>query len=87
MHEYSIVSSLLEQVSAEARGRNATAVYRVAVTIGTAAGVEPDLLARAYDLFREGTICAGAVLCLHSAEERWACPGCGRPILRGEILS
>jgi hydrogenase nickel incorporation protein HypA/HybF len=87
MHEYSIVSSLVERVSAEARARNAIAVLRLTVTIGAAAGVEPDLLAKAYDLFREGTICADAELLVLNSEERWVCSGCERPIARGEILS
>ncbi len=86
MHEYSIVGSLLERVCAEARARNAVAVHRLTVAIGAAAGVEPELLSRAYEIFREGTICAGAELCVRRVEEQWACPDCGRPIARGEIL-
>lgn len=87
MHEYSIVRSLLERVEAEARARNATAVRRLTVRIGSAAGVEPDLLSKAYELFRAGTICAGAELCVERVAERWVCPGCGRIPERGEILS
>ena len=40
MHEYSIVSSLLERVGAEARTHNAIAVHRLTVRIGAAAGVD-----------------------------------------------
>ncbi len=86
MHEYSIVGSLLERACAEAQARGAVAVHRLTVAIGAAAGVEPELLSRAYETFREGTICAGAELCLRRVEERWECPQCGRPVLRGEIL-
>ena len=87
MHEYSIISSLLEHVAAEARARNATAVHRVTVRIGIAAGVEPELLSSAYELFRAGTICASAELCVERVEERWVCPGCGRTVERGAVLS
>jgi len=87
MHEYSIVSALLERVGAEARARNATAVHRLTVRIGAAAGVEPELLSKAYELFRAGTICAGAELCVEHVAERWVCPGCGRTLERGGILS
>lgn len=87
MHEYSLVSSLLDRVYAEARARNAVAVHRLTVAIGSAAGVEAELFSKAYDMFREGTVCAGAELCVRHVEERWACPECGRPIARGEILS
>jgi len=87
MHEYSIVSALLECVGAEARARNATAVHRLTVRIGAAAGVEPELLSKAYELFRAGTICASAELCVERVAERWVCPGCGRTLERGAILS
>jgi len=86
MHEYSIVSSLLERVGAEARTHNAIAVHRLTVRIGAAAGVDPDLLSKAYEMFREGTLCASAELCVQRVEEQWACPECGRTIARGEIL-
>jgi len=86
MHEYSIVSSLLERVGAEARTRNAIAVHRLTIKIGAAAGIDPDLLSKAYEMFREGTLCAGAELCVQRVEEQWACPECGRKIARGEIL-
>ncbi|MGD0073130.1 MAG: hydrogenase maturation nickel metallochaperone HypA [Candidatus Binataceae bacterium] len=87
MHEYSLVCSLLERVAAEARARNATAVHRLTVRIGAAAGVEPELFSKAYEHFRQGTICAGAELCVERVAERWACPVCGQPLERGEVLS
>ena len=64
MHEYSIVSALLERVSAEARAHNATAVHRLTLRIGDGAGVERELLSKAYEHFRAGTICARAELCI-----------------------
>lgn len=87
MHEYSIVGEIVERVGAEARARGGLAVHRLVVRIGALSGVEPELLARAYSLFREGTVCARAELCLEQVEARWACPGCGRRLELGEILS
>ena len=87
MHEYSIVSALLERVSAEARAHNATSVYRLTLRIGDGAGVEPDLLSKAYEHFRAGTICARAELCIEPVAERWVCPVCGRTLARGAVLS
>lgn len=86
MHEYSIVSSLLERVCAEARARGAVAVHHLTVAIGAAAGVEPELLSRAYETFREGTICACAELRVRRVEESWACLECQLRIEPGEIL-
>lgn len=87
MHEYSIVSALIGEVDRHARAHGASAVQRLVVRIGALSGVEPELLARAYSMMRERTVCAGAELCLEQVEERWICPGCGRRRGRGEGLS
>lgn len=86
MHEYSIVQALLERVDAEARQRNAHIVRRVLVKIGELSGVEADLLAAAYQTFRERTICEEAPLEILPVPARWACPRCKRWIARGEVL-
>jgi len=87
MHEYSIVSALLERVCAEARAHNATAVHRLTLRIGNAAGIEPELLSKAYEHVRAGTICAGAELCVERVEELWVCPVCRRTLGRCAVLS
>jgi hydrogenase nickel incorporation protein HypA/HybF len=87
VHEYSIVQALVERVGAEARARGATAVHRLSIRVGELSGVEPELLTTAYDTFRERTICEGAELDLQVVAARWECPGCGRAIRRGEVLT
>ena len=86
MHEYSIVQALIERVEAEARARNATAVHRLEVKIGALSGVETSLLATAFQLFREKTICEGAELTIEAAPASWACRDCGAGIAAGEVL-
>jgi hydrogenase nickel incorporation protein HypA/HybF len=86
VHEYSIVQALVERVAAEARARRATAVHRLSVRIGELSGVEVNLLATAYDTFRERTICAHAALDVLVVPARWECPKCGRAIGRGNLL-
>ena len=86
MHEYSIVQALLERVDAEARVRRAAAVHRLCVRIGELSGVEPELLATAFETFRERTICERAELDVQVIAARWECPACGRRIVRGERL-
>ena len=87
MHEYSIVDALLARVEELARERRARAVREVLVSIGELSGVEPDLLATAYDTFRERTICDGARLTILPVAARWDCPRCRRTIPRGEVLA
>jgi hydrogenase nickel incorporation protein HypA/HybF len=86
VHEYSIVQDLLHRVEAEARQRGASAVGRVRVALGELSGVDPELLASAYEVFRERTICAAAPLEIHAVPARWVCASCGRAFVRGEAL-
>lgn len=86
MHEYSIVQALLEAVEREAITRQAILVRRVHVKIGELSGVEMELLASAYRMCREDTLCAGAELVIHPVEKRWVCPKCEKPLPEGEIL-
>ena len=62
MHEYSIVASLVERVEAEAAARGARRVERICVRVGALGGVDPALLATAFDTFAPATGCAGATL-------------------------
>ncbi len=87
MHEYSIVQALVERVATEVRARGATAVHRLSVRVGELSGVEPDLLASAYALFRERTICESADLEITKVPARWACRDCGASVAPGQILA
>lgn len=87
MHEYSIVSALIGSVERQARAHPGATVRRLHVRIGRASGVETGLLATAYEIFREGTSCAGAELVIDPVEVRWECPRCGEAIPPGRALS
>jgi hydrogenase nickel incorporation protein HypA/HybF len=87
VHEYSLVQALVDRVEAEARSRSALAVHRVVVSVGELSGVDPELLATAYETFRAGTACEGAALELRRVEASWACPACRRRLERGAPLS
>jgi len=86
MHEYSIVQALLNKVEAECASRGATAVHRLSVRIGELSGIEPDLLATAWETFREDSICRGAPLEIRRVPASWACPQCRAPIPKGMRL-
>ena len=85
MHEYSLVRAMVDRVELEARERNATAVSRLAIRIGSMSGVEPELFASAFTLCREG-ILAGAELEIRRSEAAWACPACAAAIPAGAVL-
>jgi hydrogenase nickel incorporation protein HypA/HybF len=67
MHEYSLVQSMFDQIEDVVRAQHAIAVRRVRVTIGSRAGVEPELFRTAYDVFRIKTICEDAPLEIEAA--------------------
>jgi Zn finger protein HypA/HybF involved in hydrogenase expression len=48
--------------------------------------VEPDLLASAFSLVRERTVCQEADLAIEWVPTRWQCPRCETPIPAGEVL-
>lgn len=78
MHEAALCSALLEQVARVAREQDAARVVRVRVRIGPLAGVEPELLARAYAVGRIGTVAEEASLEIELATVRVRCRACGR---------
>ena len=86
MHEYSIVSSLLDRVEREAHSRQARSVQKIHLRIGALAGVEVDLLETAFETFRERTVCDRAILDIQNVPAEWACPRCGDLIPPGRAL-
>ncbi|WP_027390123.1 hydrogenase maturation nickel metallochaperone HypA [Chrysiogenes arsenatis] len=77
MHEFSLVSALLDQCEAQAAAHNATSVTHVTVKIGMMSAVEPELFRQAYETFRLGTLCAAAPLELIVQPLVLECHQCG----------
>ena len=86
MHEYSIVEALLRRVESEARLRKAVSVGRIRVALGELSGVDPELLATAYEVFRARTLCEQADMEIRTVPALWTCPACGLPIASGQPL-
>lgn len=86
MHEYSIGLALMERIDAEAAAHGATAVHRIRLRIGDLSGVEPELLASAFSILKERTLCEHAALDIERVAARWVCPACGAEIPPGAIL-
>jgi hydrogenase nickel insertion protein HypA len=86
MHEYAIVSALLDRVGREARARGALRVHRVQVRLGESAGVDRDLLVTAFRTYAEAAGCGATALDLVTVPTRWVCRGCGRAVEPGEVL-
>lgn len=76
MHEYSIVSSLLERVEREAALHPGAVVRKLHLRIGERAGVEVELLRTAFETCRARTICETCELAVEHVSVRWHCPRC-----------
>ena len=87
MHEYSIVQSLFDRIETISRERRAVAVKRVAVRIGSAAGLDVALFRSAYDVYRVRTICDGASLDIDEVPVRWTCPDGHGDVPAGGVLT
>jgi len=86
VHEYSIVGALLAQVDGELRRHVEPRVLGVRIRVGELSGVDTELLATAWKLFREGTPCAEAELDVVPEPATWRCPRCAAVIPPGEKL-
>ncbi len=77
MHELSVCEALLSQVRATANTHGAGSVGKITVRVGPLSGVEPDLLAQAFTIARNGPLTAEATLEIESQPIRIRCRDCG----------
>jgi hydrogenase nickel incorporation protein HypA/HybF len=77
LHELSVCQALLTQVIEIAANRGADAVERIVIEVGPLSGVEPTLLARAFEVLRAGSCAADAVLSIESPAVTICCMACG----------
>jgi hydrogenase nickel incorporation protein HypA/HybF len=77
LHELSVCQAMLTQVIEIAANRGADAVERIVIEVGPLSGVEPRLLARAFDVLRAGSCAADAVLSIESPGVTICCMECG----------
>lgn len=77
MHEFSIMSYLLELVEDEARQCGASRVVAINMVMGERASVIDDSLLFHFDLLTPGTVAEGARLNVRHTRMRFHCAACG----------
>ena len=77
MHELAICQALIDEVQRVAQAQRAERVAGVRVRCGALAGVVPELLYRAYEVARAGTLAEEATLTIEESPVRVRCPRCG----------
>jgi hydrogenase nickel incorporation protein HypA/HybF len=80
MHEYSLVLSLIERVEQELKNHGSTVAHRITVSVGELSGVEPELMASAFEIAREESMLRTTELIISSVKARWQCTHCARDI-------
>ena len=77
MHEMSICQGLINQVEQIASERGASRVDSIVLSIGPLAGVEPELLIRAFEVARADTVANDAELEIETGPVVIECRSCG----------
>jgi hydrogenase nickel incorporation protein HypA/HybF len=80
MHEYSLANALAEQVRGIARQHSATAVTEVVVAAGPLAGVEPLLLASAFEQIATDELLCKSRLIIEEVPLKIHCDTCERDL-------
>lgn len=77
VHEMAICQGLMNQVEKIARDKGASRVEHIVLSIGPLAGVEPELLSRAFEVARADTVASGAELEIETGPVVVECRSCG----------
>jgi hydrogenase nickel incorporation protein HypA/HybF len=77
MHELSIVASLFEILEEKVREQKATKIILVKLQVGKLAGVVPEFLETAFNIYKEGTLAAEALLETVEIPLKIQCQKCG----------
>lgn len=86
MHELSIIQSLFETLEAQVREHGAARITHVCLSVGPLSGAVPELLADAFEMYKEGTIADGATLEIVKPPVRVKCRTCGAETEPKEIV-
>ncbi|MGI8643974.1 MAG: hydrogenase maturation nickel metallochaperone HypA [Thermomicrobiales bacterium] len=76
MHEFALMTHLLDAVESHARELEATRVVTINLAVGSRTGVVEDSFAFYFDMLTPGTVAEGAELNMHHTSMRFHCPAC-----------
>ncbi len=76
MHEYSIVSSLIDVCKEIALQQNAKTIGKIVLKVGRLSGIELHFLTSCFDVFKEDTLCRNSELAIEICEVSIVCEEC-----------
>lgn len=77
MHELAVCQALLDQVQIVTAEHAGVSVSRITVAVGPLSGVVPELLVRAFEVARAGSVASAAELDIQHTPIRVRCRSCG----------
>lgn len=86
MHEFSVVTYLLDTVQEEARQHGARRVLGINLVVGERASIMDESLFFYFDMLTPGTLAEGAKLTARRVPSQFDCLECGRTYLAGADL-
>ncbi len=86
MHELSIIASLFEILEEKAQEQKARKIVLVKLKVGKLAGVVPEFLETAFDLYKKETIARDAVLEIEEVPFKVCCRKCQATVERDDFV-
>ncbi len=87
MHELALSQNIVDLVVERARREGVSAVSRVTIEVGMAAGVEPDALRFCFDIVTAETLVQGAELVIETIALQARCRNCGWKFEPADVVS
>ncbi|WP_297810226.1 hydrogenase/urease nickel incorporation protein HypA [uncultured Helicobacter sp.] len=85
MHEFSIVSSLIESCEEIAETNNAQKILAIYLEIGERSGVNITLLKSAFEEFKLGSLCENSQLFIQESKVELTCNSCHQKNIAKEL--
>jgi hydrogenase nickel incorporation protein HypA/HybF len=86
MHELSVVANLFEILEEKVKEQNGKRIILVKLQIGALAGIVPELLATAFDIYKKDTIAAEAELKIKTIPLKVQCKDCQKVIIKDDFI-
>jgi hydrogenase nickel incorporation protein HypA/HybF len=85
MHELSVVANLFEILEEKVKEQNGKRIILVSLQIGVLAGIVPELLATAFDIYKKDTIAAEAELKINVVPFKVQCKECHKVMVKDDF--
>jgi hydrogenase nickel incorporation protein HypA/HybF len=86
MHELSVIANLFEILEEKVREKQGKKIFLVKLQVGALAGVVPELLMTAFDIYKKDTIASEATLEIKEVPLKVQCRDCHAVIVKEEII-